>query len=58
MPQKKQSDEQRVKDIEESDKLLDEQKFKPKGDNMADDDPDGMDEFWEERAKKAARRKG
>lgn len=48
MPQKRQTDEQRLLEIEESDRLLEEQGFGATRDNMADDDPEGMDEFWEE----------
>lgn len=54
MPQKKQTDEQRLKELEESLELMDESGL-PIPDRkrltVIDDDPKGMDEFWSEQNK-------
>lgn len=49
MPQAKQTDAQRLKELEESTELLEKQGFKPRRGVMIEDDPDGLDEFWSER---------
>lgn len=49
MPQRKQTDEQRLIELEQSLELMEEADLpEPRNLKVIEDDPDGMDEFWEE----------